>query len=278
MAITVEERFRSRSSDASGRTRQYVVTDSAGDLTEQAGENAVLASVPEELDDFFQTNIALTESLSNGLAIYTVTWGNLSGGGGTPGPVVGSVEYEFSYQAESVHITQSLATRKYGLPAPEPPAPDNKGAIGVRYVDGEIVVDGLDTPAGGTTNVWSFTTTTTTLTTTYEALVEGMMGRVNSQTFAQRPAGTMRFVACTSQLTSGNRLNIRYGFQFRPNRGSSSNPVVIAGISVDGIGGHELLDGIYATKPDANGVLAPYLRWLYVHQVFEFADFNQLGF
>ena len=69
MAITVEERFRSRSGDASGRTRQYVVTDSTGDLTEQAGENAVgaftVANSIEELDDFAITNIALTESLSN---------------------------------------------------------------------------------------------------------------------------------------------------------------------------------------------------------------------
>jgi hypothetical protein len=107
-----------------------------------------------------------------------------------------------------------------------------------------------------------------------------MMGATNSAEFKGRPIGSMRFVQCDSQVTSGNKLQITWGFQYSANKTGLTfeRPGATSITGVDKKG-HELIwthDEFLPDPTSKKGI--PRTRWVYVERVFETADFNSLGF
>lgn len=272
--ITVEEKHRGISGDAFNRTKEYVVigTDADAEMDEDAAIREVVSFTPDEYFGLARQNAQINDFIltpSQTIAIISMQWGEVDGSGGggiVPLPTI-EAAYEFAYQAPSAHIFHALDTRTYGTNAP-----DFGDKINVTP-DGEHL--GLDLPAGNTTNNWRVTVPNGYVTSAYEAMVEGMMGKTNAQEFKGRPAGTMRFVQVQSSVVAGGSMSISWGFQYSPNR----TGLTISGISSVDIGGHELWWTLDKKELDlTNGKIVIKPRAVYVHQVVESADFNALGF
>lgn len=279
MSITVQEKHLGTSGNTTGWKYDYVITDDDGLMTEFQAATALANAAPASISDgeggflvladvqLSEFRTTSTKTIAIGSASYNLPE---EGSGLSTTSHIAEASYEFSYQAPSAHVYLALATTPYGTNAP------NFGnRINCRYDGPDVVCDGLDLPAGNTTNVWRLTVPRGFVTSTYEALVEGMVGSVNSAPFKGRPAHTMRFVQVQSNVTKGASMSIAWGFQYSPN---------VTGLSIDGIdsiakGGHELISRLDEKKLDPiNNKLILQARAIYVHQVFPLADFNQLGF
>lgn len=278
--ITVAEKGPDgRRGDAFNREVDYVVigTDTDEDMTEAQAIQAVVDVTDEDIDGILRANAVIREWFviqGRTIAIITMQYGEASGGGGGILLPESEAVYEFAYQAPSEHVYFSLETiQSYGTNAP------NFGRrIKVDPENGRA--EGLTLPAGNTTNIWRINTNAAFVDSAYEALVESMMGAVNSTIHRGRPIGTMRFVQCDSQVTSGNKLSMTWGFQFSANvTGLSFQRADGAHITGVDKKGHELIWTYDEEKPDATtGKLVPQTKWVYVERVFPLADFSALGF
>lgn len=281
MAITIEERSRGQTGSTSDWQIAYLLTDPDGDIGEVAAAKAVADEAPPTIDDDLGAALILADvrlddfivTPASTYAYVTAIYGPPEEGtrlGGEETTPVTEAAYEFAYQAQSVHIYDALSTTSYGT---DPPDFGNK--IRCRYEGHDLIHEGIDLPGANTTNIWRMTVPNGFLTSTYEALVESMMGSVNNNTFKGRPAGTMRFVQCQSSIASIGTVQISWGFQYSPNR----TGVTIGGISSISIGGHQIWWTLDEKTPDATAkkvVLEP--RAVYVQTVFQSADLSLLGF
>lgn len=276
MAISVEVKPEVRG-DAFNHEEDYLVIGTSADenMTRDEAIQAVISATPDDVNGILRANATIREwwpAPGRTIAVVTMQYGELTGGGG------GLIEqteaiYEFRYQAPSEHVYYSLATTSYGTNPP-----DYNGRIKVDPWSGET--EGITLPAGNTTNVWRLNTSASFVDATYEALVESLMGAVNSVEFFGRPAGTMRFVECDSQVTSGNKVSLTWGFQFSPNRTGLSFPRIV-GSAITGVnvGGHELIWQLDEMVDDpTTKKRTAQARAIYVEQVFETADLNELNF
>lgn len=278
MTVVAAEAFRGRSGDKlNSRQIVYVVNGTAGDadLDETAALDAATAESPDDVDGLERTNAVILDHIGLSWMKVGIQYGETGFSGAAT--VEGNVDYEFAYQAESEHVYLSLGTRGYAASG-DPPW-DFKGAINVRKVNGEPVVEGLDLPAGNPTSTWALTVNRSALTTAYEQLVEGLMGTTNNAQFRSRPIGTMRFVNCSTQFVSGNKAVIRFGFQFKP---KLTNIALANGtITVAELNGHELLWGYFEEEvaqpnPNNQGVVK-FPRFVYAEKVFREGNHSLLG-
>lgn len=281
MAVTAKEYFRSRRGDAySSRERDYIVTDSDGDLDDTAAINAAVAESPATIattdGSLFRTNANIAREISNGQMVVSVQYGEIGFGGAATMPA-GTLEYEFNYQAPSERIYQSLETKSITIAGGTWPTDRFGGAIGVLLNnDGTHDIEGVETSPGNTTNTWSFTAPA--VTSAYEAMVEGMCGAVNNAPFKGRPAGTMRLVSVQSNASFTSKAQIRFGMQFSPN----VTNIPVGNITVPSKDGHDYL-WVYRDLREQvidNGkkLLLPYPKAAVVERVFPRANFSLLGF
>lgn len=273
--IEIDLKFRGTTASTGAWSDTYILkaTEAHSEITELEAMAAVAAYAPTSISDnegnsLYAADVQLEDFIpASGLTIAFVTVPYAPPESGSPlgSPESPAAVYEFSYQAPSEHIYYALATTSYGTSPP-----DIKNKVFVN-ADGEHL--GLDLPGGNTTNVWRLTGPKGAVSSTYEALVEGMMGSVNSAPFQGRPAGSMRFVQCTSSVTRGGSVALTWGFQYSANQ----TGLTIGGISGVSKKGHNVLWQKDEWKVDNNAlVLVP--RAVYVQQVFPEADLNQLGF
>lgn len=302
--ISIEEKNVGTSGSTSGWTIDYVVIATDDDaasndeftLAEQVAANAaptltdsdgnVLILADVQLSNFHDTPAGL-------IGFYSASYGppeegtNISGLQTAP---LSEAVYEFAYQAPTAHVFFALKTVSYGT---NPPPFDNR--IKCRYDGGDLVHDGIDLPSGTTTNVWRVNVPRGFCSGAYESLVENMMGCTNAYTFKGRPPGTMRFVSCQSSTVRAGSLSMTWGFQYSPNIGSLSvsygppfGGVVydsgIAPLKIDDISGvckpgHWISWNLDEKKFDPTSKkMILKARAIYSQQVFEIADFNELGF
>lgn len=283
MAIVVSEKYKGRRMDAQSAEVIYLVTGTdgdAGNVDDEDAFEAAASSVPPEWNGLSGANIDVREELVQGTiwevaAIY-----------GTRDPVIyqqSTVEYEFSYQAPSEKIYQSLFTR--GIYAESGPVNSNKfgGAINVKNENGELSVEGADLPPGTATNTWVFKPLHANVTTAYQLGVEEIMGAVNSFPLLGRAAGTMRLVGVDGgagfAIGITPRWSIRFAFQHAAHRYNFT----VGGIAVPFKGGHDLMWAYYEDKFDdtdaapADKGIIKRPKFIAVEQVFPEANMFALG-
>lgn len=280
MTISVELMNNGIGGDFSGRTARYMVR-SDEDIDEDVAMVAAVEFAPAIIDNGAGLQLIAKNGAIDGiywkadgtLAFVTVSWGLPEDGtilnpSGTT--IHGEETYEFSYQAPTGHINFALATTAYGTNAP------NFGnRIRCRYDGPDLVVDGIDLPAGTPTDTWRFTAPLGFITPSYRDLVVTMMGGVNVLPFADRPAGTMRLVQVQSSIVRGGSQSLSWGFQFNANR----TGVTIGGISGIAIGGHDAWWALDEKSLDAvNGKIILKERAVYVQQIFPYVNMNLLNF
>jgi hypothetical protein len=287
--ILAEEMFNARRGDAyTSKERDYLVTGTGtdADLSEHAAITAAVGASPTSLPstdgNLARANAFIARHISNDRMLVTVTYG-ATGFAGVAVTPPGTAEYEFSYQAPSERIKQSLSTVGIWGPTgtiytagPPPAGKDEfKGAIGVvRRADGSFDIEGMDTAAGNTTNTWSYTIAGS-ISNTYESAVELLMGGVNDAVFKTREIGSMRLVSCTSQKIPGDKTLIRFGAQFTRGR----NNIQIGNITVPRCDGHDYL-WVYHNEEDVPALMEilPAPRAVIVSRVFPRVNLNNLGF
>lgn len=271
MTAVAKEMFNSRRGDAESREREFLVTESGSDLTEQAAIEAALAAAPSELDDMVLVNASISKHVSNTMMKVAVQYGVL--GQGSPLAPPGTSEYEFNYQAESEHIDYSIATVVVRQKNVTAAMPSNFFGHAIRVPEQGKLPEGVDLPAGNTTNVWTFTINGKP-SQDYERLVEGLMGCVNISPFKNRPIGSMRFVQCQSNTIAGNKTQIRFGMQYSAN---VTNLEIVSGLVVPEKRGHDYMWVQYKKAPNGAHIV-PSPEFAVVEQVFRYGDLNQLGF
>jgi hypothetical protein len=289
MAIVVSEKYKGRTRDVSTAEIVYIVQGTgvdAGTISDEDAFDQVAASAPNNWDGIPGANINVRQELvQDTIWEVAVTYGGESGDSLTFPQ--STVDYEFSFQAPSEKIYQSLET--IGVyDADGSLDPDfSGGAINVTNDGGEIKVEGLDLPPGTPTNTWVFKPLAATITDAYQIGVEGIMGHVNAFAFKNRQAGTMRFVTCDGGAiySAGTiaKWQIRYGFQFSAHRSNFT----AGGIPVPFKGGHHLMWSYYkeeqhdpANDPVPNAGKAEIIKrpkYIFVERVFHESNFNVLG-
>ncbi len=275
MAILVQEKYKGRVQDVSSAEVTYLVfgTDGdAGNVDDQDAFDAVESSAPPIWDGLNGTNINVKEELVLG-TIWEVA---VSYGSHEPKFYQqSSIEYEFSYQAESEKITQSIYTRgvydEEGLIDRESEPDWYNGAINVKDSNGMLTVEGLDLKGGSATNTWVYKPLHADVTTAYQLGVEQLMGSVNTFPLFGRPAGTMRLVSVSGGASFQNAIqpkwSIRFGFEYSRNRYNFYCGDILVGFKK----GHDLLWGFYGDVPDSTDSFKEVIKKpmrMYVEQVY----------
>jgi hypothetical protein len=279
--------FNARSGDAyTQRERDYLVTASEnGEHAELDEYNATLAAAnasPASLTStdgvLLRMNATIRRVVDNSRMVVTVQYGE-AGGSGLAVPPSGTVEYEFNYQAPSVHVYQSLETVRIRTGFGEVLDKNYfEGGIGVKTHNGTREVEGVSTTPANTTSVFTFTGFQ--ISSAYEVLVENLMGCVNSVQFKGRPPGSMRFVHCTSASAIGQtKTQIRFGFQYEQN----VDTLQIGSIIVPPLNGQPAKRGhdyvwVHHELTEKDNRIFPTPTHVVIERVFRYADLNQLGF
>lgn len=283
MTITAAELFRGHRGDAySSREIDYLVTGTGGDATLDvtAAIAAAAFESPEEMTGtdgsvLLRNNATLNRIVREDMMVVTVQYGEIGASGSRTEKAVGTIEYNFSYQAPSERVFQSLETIGVYSSSATWSSSTFGGAIGVlRNADGTYDVEGVETAPGNTTNTWAYTVSSISLA--YEAKVERLMGCVNSVPFRNRPAGSMRFVQCTSQQSSSGKASINFGFQYAEN----VTNLTVGAITVPSKDGHDYLwvyrDLKEKTPTGGLKMLLPSPQAAIVERVFRRENLNQL--
>lgn len=202
----------------------------------------------------------------------TVEWGQPEQGGGQ---TIETVEYKFNYQAPSAHVYQSLQTiaaytdPKFGFSF----GPDRfKGSINVVVDGGKYRVEGFNLPAPNETFTLSYKTAS--LSGAYQALVEGMCGKVNSVAFRGKNAGELMLCRVTGGRGTSGQWYIDYGFAYTAN----DTNIPVGDIIVTAKDGWDLLWTFYGTgvSSDVDGLVkTPNIA--FVERIFKRADFAALA-
>lgn len=176
--------------------------------------------------------------------------------------------YTIDTSAQTIHVTQSIATVSQTNAGGAVATPDNNKAIGVTTER----VEGTDIYAPAL----QFTRTVrrATVTPTYLKLLYALSGRVNNAAFYRFAAGEVLYLGCTGSLTSQGYWELTHKFACAPNQASID---VGGGITVPAKKGWEYLWVGY--KPDVVGgnkvLMVP--ANAYVEQVYQTADLSLLG-
>ncbi len=255
----------SRRGDSRSSTRKYRVWNAA-DEQDVIDWISNVSNVPDSLGDLPLADYSFEEleEVASGDYDVTATYGE------APSyiPVENQVDFDFNFQAPSAKIYQSLSTiNSYGTSPP-----DFDGAINVVNGPDGMTVEGLDVGAPPETFTLTYHPATGTVDTTYQALVNGLVGTVNNASFKGYAAGELFLTRCTGGATSNRRWRINFGFSYIPNRTN----IPVGGITVAAKDGHDLLWALYEDGVDANSpVKTPTAA--YVERVFYRTNFSLLG-
>lgn len=278
MAVVVEEKYKGRKRDAVSAEITYLVFGTDGDAGSTSDEDAydAVAGVSgiEEYDGIPIQNInVVAELIQDTVWEVAVTYGI----DGPPSAFdVGSIQYEFGFQAPVARVYYSLQTIGIYHAGGTWAATKFGGKIRGQGEDEE----GIDLPNPSPTNSWIYNVPNGDVSLAYQQAVESVMGHVNSTAFKGRAAGTMRFVGCSggaqrSAAGGTTKWNVRFDFQFSANRTNVS----IGGITIPFIGGHHLLWDVPDTVSDVDldtTIRKP--KCIVVERVFHESNLNALGF
>lgn len=185
-----------------------------------AGENQAFADAGVGVNDY------VDEQLSNRVwrfeAIYSETrLSKLSL------PDTGDVEIGFRYQAEPQLVKYSLETIDHGGYSNTTFAPKLGNLVGVQggQWGANLKHVGISI-APRVTNWVRYTVPNAYLSEAYETQIGNVMGHVNSVTYRGKPAGTLRFVSCSSEIRTDNDSQILFGFDYRPIIVSQTIPAI----------------------------------------------------
>ena len=181
---------------------------------------------------------------------------------------VGSSSYQFETGGGSQKITQSLATNRYS-PSGQT-APDFKGAIGVT----KNGIEGVEITIPSATFSETHYLSVASVTSSYQALVESLTGKVATAAFKGRARGEVLFLGASGSQRGTEAWEVTFRFARSPN----ATGLTIGNITGINKLGWDYLWVYYDEEEDtaANRVVKRPVA-VYVEQVYEFADLSQLG-
>lgn len=252
-----------------GITRRFYLEncDDEGDVY------SFIAGLSATVEGFPYTDFsAEEEGIANDYTV-TVEYGSPSGSSAQQ-QAEATVEYKFNFQAPSAKIYQSLATIDSET-AGAGTAADYDGSINVVNDGGKDRVEGVQLAPPPETFTLTYADLPSVIDGTYQQLVEGMCGHVNSATFRGRPAGSLLLARVTGGYNQSGLWNIDFGFSYIANETSLS---VGDNITIDAKDGHDLLWVYYGPIPDAaaNQIVKRPLH-AYIERVWPRANFNSLS-
>jgi hypothetical protein len=268
----------SRRGDNTRSTRQYYVWDCEN---EEEDVYDFVGNLPDELGThpFADFEYEETEEIDDAFLV-TVNWGDPQ----TVTQEKDTLDYRFNFQAPGGHIYQSLATvagyydgdKLFGVP------PFN-GAINVIQDKKGQRVEGMNLSPPAEVFTLSYKVSGSVITSSYQDLVLSLCGKVNSEAFRGKPAGTVMLVRVTGGRDSSNVWTIEFGFGYIAN--STDVPVgdvawlneagTPADIAKDGF---DLLWCFYPYAKDGTGkMVLKQPAAVYIERVFERADLNLLN-
>ena len=263
MAVDVEE-LKGRGGTDKSLKRSYLVT---GTSDEAAVLDAIYDEAPGRIADLPLEGIWISEDKD----LTDTYWAEATYGiTDKDDPAEDSVEYRFSYQAPSYQITQSLET--IASYAATGTAEDFKGAINVVSDGNKRRVEGFNLAPPPVTFTLAYFPANGTVSTAYQLLLEGLVGKVNSTTYKGRAAGSLMLAAANGGARNNAGWSIDFGFAYIPNLTS----IPVGDITVSAKDGMDLLWAYYADEPGDN-IIAKRPKYAYVERVFYRADFNVLG-
>ncbi|MCA9132940.1 MAG: hypothetical protein KDA45_07285 [Planctomycetales bacterium] len=178
------------------------------------------------------------------------------------------VDYEFEAGAQSVTLTHATATTAFTGGGRT--APDFKRGINVS-ADGKIQGISVDRPrfSFSVTKYWPVAS----VTTAYQLIVAGLVGKVNNATYYGLAAGSVRFLGARGRI-AGDKFPVTYRFEFSPNESGVS----VGDISSISRTGWQYLDVYRHTVVDDNAKKKTEVpHSVYVHTVYDPGDFSTLG-
>lgn len=243
---------------------------------------AYIGNLPQTVAGMALTQIEAEENTQIvGEWLLNANYGAIPPGSPLTPQTLGTVEYEFNFVAPSGRIKRSLQTIS-ATPRAGQVAPNWDGLIGV--VDGPdgLQVEGIDVSPPPETFSLRYAAPNGIVTSAYQSIVENMVGKVNSFTFASRfPAGSLfltrvngRVTTRISQTQSQNSWNLEFGFAYSANAAN----IPVGSITVPSKLGWHLLWTFDTPEQDAGArfnVLQPHTA--YVERIYDTADFRQLG-
>ena len=210
-------------------------------------------------------------------------------GGGSPANDTDAIDgaFTFDISAKNIHIQQSFRTlfrRQIGdAPGVFGTAPDYQRAIGISIgADGRGTVAGCDVFEPDFT--WTKNVMRTSVSMSYVKTLEGLVAKKNAATFYRRDAGTQLLVGVSGRQVRGGDYSLTFTFATRrnitnkiivPDPGDSFNPNAPGALVVPSARGWDHIWVMYDTvvKP---GQIVPQAKYVYVEEVIEDGDFNQL--
>jgi hypothetical protein len=263
MPIAIEE-MKGRGGTDKALTRKYKVT---GTYDEAEVLEAINETAPLKLANLPLQGISIREDDDLDLTYWAeANYGQSS----RDEPEEDSVEYQFSFQAQSVQIYQSLET--IGSYAVSGTAENHFGSINVVTEGGRQRVEGHHLIPPPVTFKLAYYPANAVITAAYQSVVENLVGKVNSAPFKGRPAGSLLLAACQGGARNNAGWSVDFGFAYLPNL----TDIPVGGITVAAKDGMDLLWVEYETKPGTKQMIQK-PRHAYVERVFYRDDFNKLG-
>lgn len=260
----VSERYASRRVTTGNQPSAELQYNVSGAATSAEARDAVLLVAPATFDGLLRGPVSLSEE-GDGLWIASVRYSAGQLGSGT---VIqpGETTISMSMSVGTARITQSIATTRHPITAP-----DYQGAIGVTPNG----VAGVEIVSPGFTREETHYRTSEQMTTAYIATLFGLKGKVNSATWRGYLRGEALFVGADMVrrgTSDSSPWEVTYKFAFEPNRTN----INVGGITVASKEGWQYLDVTYGQSTQGTQVLTRPTA-VYVHTVYEYADFAALG-
>lgn len=189
-------------------------------------------------------------------------------------PGKGTATWRFSYQDQGEYMERSLSTiAKYPSTAP---SFDN--LLNVRASD--LDFDGYNVPAGTVTDAVELIVPWGEFTQSYRNTIMALRGHVNSTTFLNRPAGSVRIIGATSQKRTDEDLALNLRFEYKPPV-TGLSVITSSGTQIISHDGHDYL-WTFKTREvedgDANTIphIRPVVHYAYVERLFPRSNLNAL--
>jgi hypothetical protein len=129
----------------------------------------------------------------------------------------GSVEYRFNFQAQGIHVYQSLETIASYARTGET-ARDFKGAVNVVSDGGKLRTEGYQIDPPAETFSLNYYPVNAVVTAEYQLLVADLCGKVNDYEYRGCEAGSLMLVRVSGGVRTSEDWSIEFGFGYVPNQ------------------------------------------------------------